>query len=277
MLTIKYAFVFLLFPLPFFIKLRPKKTIHLPFFSHKQENLTRYNRHFLMIWMILLCALSNPILYFHSDKIHFIPTWFLIDTSPSMSKKNQSESSLEKIKGELMIFLSPESKKKIGLILFSKKNEIFSPITFDNQTQSQWIPFINSEQLGKETHILPAFEKALYHTDKNAQIVLFSDGQEDFDLEYQEKLIHQAQQKKAAFHFVNYGEEAAKSHLLQIVTATSGEIHTPENWQKTLIFQNITNQYHEYDPSNHLFLGVLGLCLALLLRIHQDEKRTFPI
>ena len=120
--------------------------------------------------------------------------FLLIDVSKSMDATDIQPSRIEKAKFEINRFINHFNKDKIGIIVFSEDAFILSPLTFDRNAITLFIPKISTNLMPEGgTNFIPALELALNKLQKTKSktqskvIVLISDG-ENFG-NYDNKLI----------------------------------------------------------------------------------------
>ena len=136
--------------------------------------------------------------------------FLLIDVSKSMDATDIQPSRLEKAKFEINRFVNHFDKDRVGLIVFSEDAFMLSPLTFDRNAISLFVPKITTSLMPEGgTDFEPALTLAvnkLLKTKSNAQskvIVLISDG-ENFG-EFNRKLMSQIKQKGINFFAMGIG------------------------------------------------------------------------
>jgi Ca-activated chloride channel homolog len=136
--------------------------------------------------------------------------FLLIDVSKSMDATDIQPSRLEKAKFEINRFINHFNKDRVGIIVFSEDAFMLSPLTFDRNAISLFVPKITTNLMPEGgTNFNPALELAvnkLLKTKSKAQskvIVLVSDG-ENFG-SYNKKIISQIKQKDINFFCIGIG------------------------------------------------------------------------
>jgi Ca-activated chloride channel family protein len=135
---------------------------------------------------LMLLALLNPSFGELSGTIKSQgrDIFLLIDVSKSMDATDIQPSRIEKAKFEVSRFINHFQTDRIGLIVFSEETFTLSPLTFDRNAISLFIPQINTDLLPEGgTNFMPTLALALEKLEKSKSnnkskvIVLISDGE----------------------------------------------------------------------------------------------------
>ncbi|MDR6562581.1 MULTISPECIES: VWA domain-containing protein [unclassified Arcicella] len=136
--------------------------------------------------------------------------FFVVDVSKSMDATDIQPSRVEKAKFEINRVISQFPYDRIGIIVFSEEPFLLSPLTFDKNAISLFVPKINTNLLlGGGSLINPALEMAYNRLQKSKSknksktIVLVSDG--EFSDEYDRNIIGQIKQHGINFFSVGIG------------------------------------------------------------------------
>lgn len=161
---------------------------------------------------LMLLALLNPSFGELNEATKAVSReiFFLVDVSKSMDATDIQPSRIEKAKFEINRVINQFPNDRIGIIVFSDEAILLSPLTFDRNAISLFVPKINTNLLtGGGSQINPALELAYNRFQKSKSknkskvIVLISDG--EFSDEYDRNIIGQIKQNRINFFSVGIG------------------------------------------------------------------------
>lgn len=161
---------------------------------------------------LMLLALLNPSFgeLGEAVKAESREILFLIDVSKSMNATDIQPSRIEKAKFEINRVISQFPNDRIGIIAFSDEPFLLSPLTFDRNAISLFVPKINTELLPSGgSQINPVIELAnsrfLKAKSKNKSkiVVLISDG--EFSDELDRNIVEAIRQNGINFFSVGIG------------------------------------------------------------------------
>lgn len=163
---------------------------------------------------LMLLALLNPSFGELSKtiKADSRDVFLVVDVSKSMDATDIQPSRLEKAKFEINRLLTHFPYDRIGIIVFSEYPFLLSPLTYDRNAISLFVPKINSGLLDEGgSQINASLELALKRLQKaksknrSKVIVLISDG--EFSDDYDKNLTEQMRQNGVNFFAVGIGTE----------------------------------------------------------------------
>ena len=163
---------------------------------------------------LMLLALLNPSFGELSKtiKADSRDVFLVVDVSKSMDATDIQPSRLEKAKFEINRLLTHFPYDRIGIIVFSEYPFLLSPLTYDRNAISLFVPKINSGLLDEGgSEINASLELALKRLQKTKSknrskvIVLISDG--EFSDDYDKNLMEQMRQNGINFFAVGIGTE----------------------------------------------------------------------
>lgn len=163
---------------------------------------------------LMLLALLNPSFgdLKEAVKTESREIFFLVDVSKSMDATDIQPSRIEKAKFEINRVINQFPYDRVGIIVFSDEALLLSPLTFDRNAISLFVPKINTglSTIGG-SQINPALElvynrfQKTKSKNKSKVIILISDG--EFSDEYDRNIIGKIKQNDINFFTVGIGTD----------------------------------------------------------------------
>lgn len=204
MITFVWPLAFLLLPLPWLLRYSVKArkpsqngALHVPFFTQLASQPRDYNvasptiywRFILaaLIWFALVIALARPVI---AGKEIPLPTkgrdiMLAIDLSGSMEQEDlrldgSKATRLAVVKDAANTFISRRKGDRLGLVLFSDRAYVQSPLTFDRQAVQTLLKQAQVGLTGQKTAIGDAIAIAIKRLkdrpEQNRILILLTDG-----------------------------------------------------------------------------------------------------